>query len=647
MSQSRSISTRFSLALIAALAAVLALFAVVAVLVAVNRSEAELKRVLSGYLNVSAVALRVPIWNLDFDAAAGVAESLMRDERVAFAEIVLDGTSVATFRHEALGEIEYRQLRERADYMVDRTDVVFDDEVIGTLRLGVSRAAVRDAVMLNIAGILFLTLLIIAAVAVTSFWMSRRLIGRPLRRLQAAASRIAEGDLEARIGVDREDEMGRLARDLDAMRSAIRGLVGKLQGANEGLEEANRTLEHRVAARTAELSAARDDIADARRRLLGAIESITEGFAFYDSEDRLVLGNTRFHQLLSGSDEGHPPGTPFETIIRGAVAAGRVASAEDDPERWIGERLAARAELRRPELVRFGKAWVQISERRIEGGGTVTVYTDLTELKERERKLDDANRLILDSIRYASRIQTAVLPAHNAFAAATRDHFLLWEPRDMVGGDFFWFHPLEDGYALIVGDCTGHGVPGAFMTLIATGLLDRLLSDGPLDQPSRLLSDLHKGLQILLGQDQAAGDTDDGLELGICFVRDARREVTFSGARFSLWQSEAGEVREIKGNKAGIGHRRVPLDASFSDVVVPFRKETAFYLTTDGLIDQIGGPQQRSFGKRRFAAFLADQEGVPMDEQATRLRETMTAYQGAQRRRDDVTVLGFAPRLIA
>lgn len=268
---------------------------------------------------------------------------------------------------------------------------------------------------------------------------------------------------------------------------------------------------------------------------------------------------------------------------------------------------------------------------------------DITEQLERERQLRDANRLILDSLRYASRIQSAILPAREALATATRDYFLIWEPRDIVGGDFFWLHRTERGYFIITGDCTGHGVPGAFMTLIACGLIDRHLRTLQAPSPATVLAHLHRDLQMLLGQDQGHGETDDGLEAGICLVHPEERTLVFAGAHFSLWRARNGTVEEIRGDKAGIGYRRFPSDTTFNDLTLDLADGETFYMTTDGLVDQIGGERRRSFGRKRFEAFIAGQHGRPMPEQQTALRSLLSRYQGQEVRRDDVTVLGFVP----
>ncbi len=340
------------------------------------------------------------------------------------------------------------------------------------------------------------------------------------------------------------------------------------------------------------------------------------------------------------------PGTLFETIVRNAAASGRLTEANIvGAGQWSEQRLERHRNPGPPVILRWEDGrWIQVSERRVGGGGAVAVYSDLTELKENEERAANAHRLLLDSLHYASRIQSAMLPAREALATVTPDYFLIWEPRDIVGGDFFWLHRTETGYYFIVGDCTGHGVPGAFMTLIACGLLDRHLRTLENSSPSLLLSALHRDLQTLLGQDQGPdGKTDDGFEAGVCFVSEAERRLVFAGAHFSLWRARLGAIEEIKGSKAGIGYRRLPGSVRFNDVTIDLAPGDAFYLTTDGLIEQIGGARRRSFGRRRFTEIVTQRLGRPMAEQREALEAALAHYQGEERRRDDVTVLGFVP----
>jgi PAS domain S-box-containing protein len=395
---------------------------------------------------------------------------------------------------------------------------------------------------------------------------------------------------------------------------------------------------------TARKTAEQAALAASEQRLTDAIESISEGFSLYDAEDRLVLGNYKYKELFDFGDGPPRIGTSFETIMRDAVEHGVIEGAQLKPEDWIKERLAKHRNPGEPLLEhRVDGRWIQVSERRTEHAGRVGVYSDLTELKNNEQRAAAANQLILQSLRYARRIQAAILPQARELSVVTADHFLIWEPRDIVGGDFFWTQALKDGQAIIVGDCTGHGVPGAFMTLVAWGMLDRMLQQAPSENPSQVLSGLHSGVQSLLGQDQKVGETDDGLEAGVCFINPDRRKMTFAGARFSLWRSNEEGVIEIKGDRKGVGYRRYPKETSFTDVTMPYRASDSFYMTTDGLIDQIGGPRGRSFGKYRFQQMLKKYQGHPMEMQAEAVREDLAKYQGSQSRRDDLTVLGFVP----
>ena len=382
----------------------------------------------------------------------------------------------------------------------------------------------------------------------------------------------------------------------------------------------------------------------ASQRVTDAIESISEGFALYDTEDRLVLRNYKFAELFDHGAGPPRPGMTYEEIIRGAMERGLIEDAKGHSASWLRRRLAHHRNPTAPLLERRADGtWLQISERHISSGGSVAVYSDLTEIKESERRAADANQLILQSLRYASRIQAAILPSREVLASVTADHFLIWEPRDIVGGDFFWFQPIKDGYVVMVGDCTGHGVPGAFMTLIAWGMLDRILARAPSSDPSQVLAGLHQGVRILLGQDQDSGETNDGLEAGVCFVNPSKKEMTFAGAHLSLWKADQKDVIEIKGDRKGLGYRRYAQEATFKNFTIPLNADEAFYLTTDGVIDQIGGPRGRSFGKRRFLNLLKRNQGAPMQKQAESLQRSFKKFQGQQLRRDDLTVLGFVP----
>ena len=145
----------------------------------------------------------------------------------------------------------------------------------------------------------------------------------------------------------------------------------------------------------------------------------------------------------------------------------------------------------------------------------------------------------------------------------------------------------------------------------------------------------------MLNQHGGKGDSDDGLDLGVCYLSPTMDKMIFSGARFSLFCVENGEVSEIKGTKKGIGYRGIPLGQSYEETVIPLKSGQSFYMSSDGYLDQVGGERKRMFGKKRFKELLLSMEKLPFTEQRKKLYKTLLEYQDEEVRRDDISVVGF------
>jgi serine phosphatase RsbU (regulator of sigma subunit) len=258
-------------------------------------------------------------------------------------------------------------------------------------------------------------------------------------------------------------------------------------------------------------------------------------------------------------------------------------------------------------------------------------------------QLEEAYGIISDSIAYAVNIQRAILPAPQTLDSLVSDHFVLWEPRDRVGGDFYWCCRWGDGTLVLLGDCTGHGIPGAFMTMIASAGLRQALSTVPPGEVGTLAGILHASVQHALGQDAPTGPSDDGLEAAIVHVSGDGSRLRYAGARIPLILMTEGVPRVIKGTRSGMGYRGIPRDQAYAVEDIPLAPGTTVYLTTDGLLEQVGGRRGRMFGKTRFLDLLAGIEGQPMATRKSAIHDALAAYQGDALRRDDVTVIGFTP----
>ncbi len=277
----------------------------------------------------------------------------------------------------------------------------------------------------------------------------------------------------------------------------------------------------------------------------------------------------------------------------------------------------------------------------------IKAHTDQLEQKVRQRTeaLTDANtamaeaqKKIGDSIQYASLIQRAFLPDRQLAELLGDNHFVIWRPRDVVGGDFYLFHPDGDRFLVGVVDCAGHGVPGALMTMLARAALDDAVNRHGIGTPARLLTKMDGTLRGMVDQSTLPRAIATNMDVGLVSVDRGQRKLRFAGARISLYWSDGQEVGELPGARRALCERRTGL---YEEVEIELRRDVTYYLITDGLMDQAGGEHGYGFGKRRLFALLRDHANLPMQEQAGALDRALEAYRGSHLQRDDITVLSF------
>jgi serine phosphatase RsbU (regulator of sigma subunit) len=266
-------------------------------------------------------------------------------------------------------------------------------------------------------------------------------------------------------------------------------------------------------------------------------------------------------------------------------------------------------------------------------------------------ELDAAHRLVLDSIRYASLLQQAQLPRPVRLAQRFEDWAVHWEPRDTIGGDLWWISApsVQDRFTVCVVDCSGHGVPGAMLALLASTALERIYSTEPHASPARGLALLSQALRRGLNQDQT-GDTDrhvqnDGCDAAFVQIDCAGGELKFAAANMDMvWMPRDGDIRRIAAQACGLGYRGED-PAHFEEHRLSFSSGDRLLITTDGYVDQIGqeqaGQTPRALGYRRMLSLLAEHRDSPLQAMMQALRERLVSWQGNGGRRDDTTLVAL------
>ncbi len=258
-------------------------------------------------------------------------------------------------------------------------------------------------------------------------------------------------------------------------------------------------------------------------------------------------------------------------------------------------------------------------------------------------EIKEKNKDITDSIQYASYIQKAMLPSISEIQSVFADSFVLFQPRDVVSGDFYWFFQKDELAIMAAVDCTGHGVPGAFMSMIGDSLLKQVVKDKKIYEAGLILKTIHEGVTIQLQQDTTANR--DGMDIALVVWNKKTKILQFAGAHNPLFYIKDGVVGEIKGDKKGIGgYTKVmkTLESEFESHNIDLNnaKECTFYLYSDGYQDQFGGAENRKFMSRKFKDLLLSIHTLPFDQQKIMLKNIFEEWKGTENQMDDVLVMG-------
>lgn len=257
----------------------------------------------------------------------------------------------------------------------------------------------------------------------------------------------------------------------------------------------------------------------------------------------------------------------------------------------------------------------------------------------RNVELAELNENITSSIAYAQKIQQAILPSAEKISRSFPNHFILYKPKDIVSGDFYWFHDLGEAKIIAVCDCTGHGVPGAFMSMIGNALLNQIVIEKGFTTPNEILEELHKAIRAALRQSENLSvELQDGMD--VCLVRIEKNDLYFSGAKRPFYAVQNGELVEIKGDRFSIGGRQKEEQRKFSLHKLSLNAPTTIFLSSDGYIDQANA-QRESFGSKRFKQILPALVALDAPQQKAKLEQELATHQQNEAQRDDITLLGI------
>ncbi len=272
----------------------------------------------------------------------------------------------------------------------------------------------------------------------------------------------------------------------------------------------------------------------------------------------------------------------------------------------------------------------------------IIIDSDITQSKSQQAIIEQKNKDIMDSIEYARKIQTAILPPGAKIRKALPDSFVFYRTKDIVSGDFYWFAEAKDFCIIAAVDCTGHGVPGAFMSLIGYNILNKIVNENKVDDPAMILKNLNQGVLDALHSNRDDSGAD-GMDAAICKVYFNENKIEYAGAMRPLWIVKGEEVTEIKADKIPIGTKQDPErpPIKYTTHVVTPNKDEVFYIFTDGYVDQFGGVKCKKLGSSRFKELLLKIHKENFMEQENILWKEHQDWKLDNEQVDDMCVIGF------
>ena len=262
-------------------------------------------------------------------------------------------------------------------------------------------------------------------------------------------------------------------------------------------------------------------------------------------------------------------------------------------------------------------------------------------------RAEAAREAVLSSLVYASRIQRGLLPATSTFSRAFTDFSILWHPRDIVSGDIYWIKSFEDGTVLCVCDCTGHGTPGALLTMLVVSAFGVIVNDSTYKDTASIVRMLDAHLAAALydstcDEKSDMADIRDGCDLAVLYVAN-NGDITFSSANFPVFVCDGNSVTHLKGQRIFVGEGSLSKGVEVTTNFIPNQPDNKYYVSSDGMFDQKGGEKGLPFGYKTFKKLILEHHDEPLDVISSKIWNTFESYRGSQPRKDDFELVCIKP----
>lgn len=368
------------------------------------------------------------------------------------------------------------------------------------------------------------------------------------------------------------------------------------------------------------------------------IENSLDCISTADENGQLIVYNPAAERTFGYSKEELLT-LGYETMFADQAEFNRIHTFLDRDGKYVGE---VRNRRKNGELFTSFLTANRIVDKHGNPKGIMGVSRDISESKRNQELIEEKNNALQESLSYARRILQATLPSRAEIARFFPDHFVCFQPKDFISGDFYLVertrsHDGQELHVLVVADCTGHGIPGGILSILCNNLVKQSLTEQSITSPAEALEWMrHQLLRLFDGENN--DEINDGMDIGFCVYNPTQKTIEFSGANIGCLIIRDGELIQIKGDRQHVGRSLSPLP--FSTHRFDIRHGDCIYLTTDGIADQFGGKSNKKFLRRNLHKQLLKHSKLTMHEQGLHMKEHVLDWKGNQAQTDDICLLG-------
>ena len=513
----------------------------------------------------------------------------------------------------------------------------------GLVCVEINVSDVVETINTSMLMMILFALAVLSVCFVLAIFVANRGLVKPVNKMTETMSKVSDGDFNLEFPKSSIREIKALSESFGKMIQTLYVMTDEIKKRSQEIAKGHLTKSEDGFTAKGDFQKILDGVDETAENAAKYLDEVACGVILFDTDYRITFVNAYNRKL------------GYEKLIGKKLSDAISNDAEDlmakklDEAALTGELAHYTVEILLPDgnILHSNQTMVALKDKTGETTAFMNVANDITEIVNTQAALAKQLKTINEGIRYASKIQMSIIPDNEKLERAFSDYSIIWKPRDVVGGDIYWAKNFDDGTVLCICDCTGHGTPGALLTMLVVSAFESTITEQSHKNTAEILYMLDKRLAAVLnvktGKEEHT-DINDGCDLAVLFIaKDG--SVKFSSGNTNIFICDGKAVTRHRGQKIYVGEGKIKSVDKIKTISIPANLDNKFYIASDGLYDQIGGDEKIPYGYDEFERIILEKHNETHSEISDTMWQAFESYRGDNARRDDFELITFTPKI--